>query len=208
MILAIDESGDAGKKFWRGSSRWFLVAAVVVDGDIAHDQVSRAIQNFYKQHNLQEELHFAHNTDEIHNAFLHTMQSQSFSFVCVAVNKTALLRKKPWLFRSRLSLYNYSFGQLFIRLRPQLDHPIVLIDRNGGRWFTKAINKYLYHNFGNRHKGDQHAIAHIYTEDSVSQPLIQLADYIAGAANHFVQQYTDAHLYSEYLHAKGEIYYE
>ena len=194
MILAIDESGDAGKKFWKGSSRWFVVAAVIVDGDIAQDQVHRSIKAFYKKTNLQEELHFAHNSDLVHRMFLEAMSSQSFTFACIAVNKTKLLRSKPWVFRTRLALYNYTFGQLFIKLRPQLDNPIVIIDRNGGRWFTKAINKYLYHNFGHRHKGDAHAIQNIYTEESVSQPLIQLADYVAGATNHFVQNYSDANL--------------
>lgn len=205
MIVAIDESGDAGKKFWRGSSRWFLLAAVMIDGQIAHDQVNAAIKDFYAHTKLDEELHFAHNSDYIHHEFLSAMSRQSFTFTCIAINKTKLVRTKPWIFRSRLALYNYAFGQLFTELKPQLVSPTVLIDRNGGRWFTKAINKYLYHNFGKRHKGDVHAIQNIYTEDSDSQPLIQLADYVAGAANHFVQQYSDAELFDQYLHAKGVI---
>lgn len=208
MILAIDESGDAGKKFWRGSSRWFLLAAVMVNGDESHARIKKAISDFYVLNKLDEELHFSHNSDEIHHKFLHSMMSQDFSFVCYAINKTKLIRTKPWVFRSRLALYNYAFGNLFTELRPQLNSPTVLIDRNGGRWFTKAVDKFLYHNFGMRHKGDAHAIKTIITDDSEQQPLIQLADYVAGSANHFVHNYSDANLFVEYLHEKGVIVFE
>lgn len=207
MIIAIDESGDAGKKFWRGSSQWFVVSAVVIASD--HRQaVYDAITTFRHVYRFHDELHFAHNPPSIQNDFLAAMEQQPYQFVSYAMRKPAVLRTKPWIFRSRLALYNYALSRLFATLHGIAEQPVVYIDRNGGRWFSKAITRNLYKQYGMRHKGDRRGIKVIHTVDSVEQPLIQLADYIAGATNHFVQRYSDADLYTQHVQSKGQLIIE
>lgn len=207
MIIAIDESGDAGKKFWRGSSPWLLMAAVVVE-DEHQRTVKDAIASFLQAQRFHDELHFAHNPPEIHRAFLEWMHGQPFTFTCLAIRKQPLLRRKPWLFRSRLALYSYALDRLFQAMQPTLDAPVVYMDRNGGRWFTKAISRQLLHRHGSRHKGDRHGIAAIYTVESLDNRLIQLADYVAGVSSHFIQNYSDADLYDQWLRSKGVIVFD
>ena len=44
MKIAIDESGDSGRKFWSGSSRWFILTAVIVPDDMWCGPTCQAIE--------------------------------------------------------------------------------------------------------------------------------------------------------------------
>ena len=208
MIIAIDESGDNGKKLWRGSSRWFILGAAIADESDTCGVVCKSVKQFISDYDMATELHFSQNTPETHEAFLQYMSSQDYLFACYAIDKRKLLAKRPWVLRSKLQLYNYALGALFSNIKMGMDSPTVIIDRNGPPWLTKSVNKYVLSNFGTRHKGDMHAIKDMYADDSAHQPMLQLADYVAGATRHYIENYTDAYLYEKYLANKGKIFYD
>ena len=208
MKIAIDESGDAGRKLWQGSSKWFVVAAAIVPDTIAGcGPVCQSVAEYKREHLNGSELHFSKNSHEQHEHFFTYMQDKDFIFAAVAIDKRKLLMRKPFLLRSKMSILQYSLDQLFQQLKPWLDNPIVLIDSSGSRHFNKALTRHLLQYYGSRHKGDSRAIQQVVTVDSRQEPLVQLADYVAGAVRHHVDTSYNSRSYEKYLSDKGKIFY-
>lgn len=205
--IAIDESGDSGRKIWKGSSRWFVVAAVIVpDVGMSCGQVCRDVYEYSQRFMGGSELHFAHNSHDQHTRFFEYVHDKEFVFAAVALDKLQLLRKKPYVLRTKMSLLRYSLEQLFGNLQPWLDNPVVVADTNGSKQFNRALSRHMQRRFGSRHKGDYKAIADFITVDSKSEPLIQLADYVAGAVRHHVDTSYNSHSFEKYLADKGRVF--
>lgn len=205
MKIAIDESGDNGRKFWRGSSRWFILTAVVVPDDMTCGPTCQAVQKFSAEYNWGKELHFSHNSHEQHAAFLNYMHDKEFVYASLCIDKQRLILKKPFLFRHKMSLLQYAFEELFKELKPWLDNPVVLIDTNGSKGFNRALGRHLLQTFGSKHKGDVHSIKQARSVDSTQEPLVQLADYVAGAVHHHIDGRHKSLTYEQYLKDKGKL---
>jgi hypothetical protein len=208
MKIAIDESGDTGRKLWRGSSRWFVLAAAIVPEALnGCGPTCQHVARYREQYMGDEELHYSKNTHQQHMDFLQYMHDKDFVFASVAIDKRRLLLKKPYLFRTKMTLLHYAFDSLFTELKPWLDNPTVLIDTNGSRHFNRALSRHLLGVFGSHHKGDVHSIKQVMAVDSRSEPLVQLADYVAGAVRHYVDTTNTATAYETYLADKGKIFF-
>jgi len=207
MKIAIDESGDSGRKFWKGSSRFFIVSAVIVPDNMHCGPTCQAVSKYRLERNGGRELHFSHNSHEHHVNFLSYMQDKEFVYASVVIDKAKLLKKKPHVFRSKMSLLQFSFDELFKHLHPWLDEPIVLIDTNGPSRFNRGLSRHLLKLYGSQHKGDIHAIKQIRPVDSAREPLVQLADYISGAIHHHVRDSLGSKTFRDYVENKGKIFY-
>lgn len=207
MKIAIDESGDTGRRFWKGSTRWFTVAAVVVP-DVVREcgQTCSAVDAFKQEQMNGKELHYAHNSHNQHLRFFRHMYDEDYLFVAVAMDKRKVLRRKPHILASKKTMLQHSLDLLFEQLRPLWDNPIVLMDKNSRR-IDKSLKRHLLHEFGSTHKGDIHAIENVVFVDSRREPLVQLADYIAGAVRHHVDEKYSSTTYEECLADKGKIYF-
>lgn len=206
MKIAIDESGDSGRKFWKGSSKWFILAAVIVPDDMVCGPVCVAVDDYRQNTNSGYELHFAHNSHEQHVNFFEYMKSREFIFASICIDKQSLAFRQPQMLRSKMVLYKFAFEKLFTELKPWLDHPTVLIDTNGPTHFNKALSNHLLRIFGSKHKGDINSIEQIRAVDSKTEPLVQLADYVAGAIHHHVDGRHTSNTYEVYLQNKGKIF--
>lgn len=208
MKIAIDESGDVGRKLWKGSSRWFVVAAAIVpDSYNGCGPICQAVSTYQQQHMEGVELHYSKNSHEQHLEFLKYMHDKDYVFAAVAIDKRRLLTKKPHVLRSKMTLLQYAFDNLFSQLQPWIDKPIVILDTNGSRHFNRALQRHLLQRFGSRHKGDVHTIQDVITVDSRSEPLVQLADYVAGAVRHHVDTTYTANTFDLYVSDKGKIFF-
>jgi hypothetical protein len=207
MKIAIDESGDSGRKFWKGSSRWFIVSAVIVPDSLQCGPTCLSVGVYRTDHNAGRELHFAHNSHENHVKFLQYMADKEFVYASVVIDKAKLLKRKPHVFRSKMSLLQFSFDELFKHLQPWLDEPVVLIDTNGPTKFNRGLTRHLMKLFGTRHKGDIHSIKQIRSVDSSREPLVQLADYVSGAIHHHVRDPRGSDTFRDYVESKGKIFY-
>jgi len=207
MKIAIDESGDSGLKFWRGSSAWFVVAAVVVP-DVTNGcgLVCSAVSTFKRDYMQGTELHFSHNSHGQHADFFSYMQNQDYMFVAVAVDKQKHFSGPKHFKRGKRAILEYCIDKLFSEMQPYWDDPVILIDNNS-RVINQSIKRHLLRLFGSRHKGDAHAIKGVVFVDSRFEPLVQLADYIAGAVRHHVDTRYDSHSYEDYLQQKGKIFF-
>ncbi len=208
MKIAIDESGDTGRKLWRGSSKWFVLSAAIVPDFInGCGPVCQSVSKYQQQNMDGYELHYSKNSHQQHMDFLQYMHDKDFVFASVAIDKRRLLVRKPHVLRTKMSLLHYAFDNLFDQLQPWLDNPTVLIDASGSRHFNRALSRHLIDLFGSRHKGDIHSIKQVLTVDSRQEPLVQLADYVAGATRHYVDTVNDGTAYETYLKDKGKIFY-
>jgi len=206
MKIAIDESGDSGRKFWSGSSKWFILTAVIVPDDEFCGPVCQAVDNYRQSINNGIELHFAHNSHEQHINFLSYIRDKDYVFASVCIDKQRLALRSPQVFRSKMSLYKFAFDKLFTELRPWLDSPVVLVDTNGPQHFNRALSQHLMKLFGTKHKGDIHSIEQVRAVDSKAEPLVQLADYIAGSIHHHVDDRHDSKTFEMYVQDKGKIF--
>lgn len=206
MKIAIDESGDVGRKFWRGSTKWFVMAAAIVPESANGCGITcRQVVEYQKKYMNGFELHYSKNSHMQHLNFLQYMHDKDFVFAAVAIDKRRLLMTKPYVLRSKRALLDYSLNCIFEQLKPWLDNPIVLMDTNGGRHFNRSLTSHVLTRFGSRHKGDHRSVKQVLVVDSQQEPLVQLADYIAGAVRHHVDTSYEGKAYELYLADKGKI---
>jgi hypothetical protein len=64
--------------------------------------------------------------------------------------------------------------------------------------------KYLYQS---RHKGDRSALICSESKSSLDEPLVQLADYVAGSIRHKIDEMNNPSYVDEYLEDKGKIFF-
>lgn len=208
MKIAIDESGDSGRKLMHGSSHWFVMAAAIVPETADGCGTTCQCVAIYRQLYLDgAELHFSKNSHDQHLAFLRYMHDKDFVFASVAIDKRKLMKTNPEVLEDKMTLLQYAFDHLFVELKPWLDSPVVLCDVNGSRNFDRALQRHLLSQFGSRHKGDIRAIRQVRSVDSRTEPLVQLADYIAGAIRHHVDIDNTSSAYELYLADKGRIFF-
>jgi hypothetical protein len=208
MKIAIDESGDSGRKFWRGSSRFFILTAVIVPDNELCGKTCEAIEFFKEHYNGGRELHFAHNSHEQHASFLDYVHDEEFVFASIVIDKRKLVKRKPYIFRRKMILLKFAFEHLFRRLKPWLDNPVVLVDTNGSKHFNRALSRHLMKLFGSRHKGDFRALKYVRSVDSKHEPLVQLADYVSGAIHHDIDgRHPNSDTFDTYLKDKGKVYF-
>jgi Protein of unknown function (DUF3800) len=208
MRIAIDESGDTGRKFWAGSSGWFILTAVIVPDSMVCGPTCQAVDEFRFAQEGGRELHFSHNSHQQHVRFFEHMKDKDFVFASVCIDKRKLIKSRPFVFRSKMTLLRFGLEELFNNLQPWLDHPVVLIDRNGSKHFNRALGRHLLRLFGSRHRGDNRSIEYVQSVDSSDEPLVQLADYIAGAVHHHIDgEHPNSHTFELYLQNKGKIFF-
>jgi Protein of unknown function (DUF3800) len=206
MLVAIDESGDTGKRFNRGSSPWFILAAIIVDQDTGLD-ISKQILEFTISRGL-DEVHYAHDSEQIKHEFLSLAKTWNFNFQVLAIDKKKLLRQKPHALISKSALYNYVLSELHRTTSNSIAHPKILIDSSGNAVFEWSLRRQIGKLWGCVHKGDTYCISGFLSVNSKDQPLVQLADYVAGSARHYVENYTDKYYFADYIADKGVIHYE
>jgi len=207
MKIAVDESGDIGRKFWRGSTPWFVVAAVIVPDVMRGCGLTCSAVDEFRQDVLQgAELHFAHNSHSQHERFFQHMEGKEFFYVAVAMDKKKMLLRKPHVMSSKRFMLQYCLDRLFVELAPYWDDPTIIIDRNSRR-IDKALKGHLFRAFGSPNSGDLKHIKNIVFVESDREPLVQFADYLAGAVRHHVDKKYDSQSYEKYLTQKGKIFY-
>jgi hypothetical protein len=205
MKIAIDESGDGGVQFWRGSSPWFVVAAVIVPDVIRGcGLVCSAVDSFRSEAMMGSELHFAHNSHEQHEKFFAHMHGQDYFFIAVAIDKKSFLRRRPHSIVSKKIMLKSALDLLFSELKPYWDNPLILMDGNS-RQFDRMLKLYLLRAFGAPRRSDIRHIQNIIFVDSRTEPLVQFADYVAGAVRHHVDKSYNSRSYERYLVDKGKI---
>ena len=184
MLIFIDESGDTGRKFDRGSSRYFLVSLILFadyEEALACDRrIDLLRHEIGKPANF--EFHFANNSHKVRLRFLEAVRPYNFVYFTVVIDKDP---KKLWgsEFEDKDSFYKYACNKVFTSALPYFKSAIVVIDRSGSPGFRNRLAKYLRNELSSNGK----VIKKIKQQRSRQNNLLQLADYVTGIINRKVQ---------------------
>lgn len=184
VLIFIDESGDPGLKIDRGSSEYFAVSLVVFEDEeeaVACDQRVSLLRREIGW-KIDSEFHFRRNSHPIREKFLKAVEPYSFFYYGIVINKAKLYGEG---FKNKESFYKYACRLVFENAKEKLHDATVIIDRSGSNDFRNQLSSYLKKHMND----DKHRlIKKVKMQNSESNNLLQLADYVAGVISRSVQQ--------------------
>ncbi len=179
MLVFVDESGDTGLKFEKGSSERFVVTLVIFeDVEDAHAAESR-IKKLRHELGLKKdfEFHYSGMKSRYREPFFKALGQQQFFYCTISINKRKLVGPG---FKNKESFYKYACRLVFENAKPLLDNAKIVIDGSGSREFKRELSSYLKRHMNS--KDDRFKrIKKVQMEDSKKNDLIQLADMVCGA---------------------------
>lgn len=176
MLVFVDESGDPGIKGKQGSSRFFIVTAVLFEEEeeaMACDNRIGEIRTELRMH-PGAEFHFNKCCDAHRMHFLHGVANMQFFYLSFVLNKSELTGPG---FAYKESLYKYATRLLFENAKGRLTRASITIDKSGNREFNQQLQSYLKRKLNT----DAEIIRKVKCEASHSNNLLQLADMVCGA---------------------------
>ena len=178
MIIAIDDSGNPGLKTDKGSSRYFVIAAVVFLTDDDAEAAALRIEKFRQtlKWKIHHEFKFRKTSPEIRKAFLSEINDCNFVLSVAVVDKTNtnvdILSN-----RDASSLYSTVILRAISQILNESSNARILIDGEGGSSYKRNVKTFFRQNL------PKNAIKQIRYRDSKNDVLIQLADMVAGSVN-------------------------
>ena len=186
MLIFIDESGDAGFKFARGSSRYFVMTMLVFKKEedaryLFAEQLKIDIVKLKKKLGLKNELKFSKLTCKIRSRFFDLLAKHQFKACYITINKETLYDLS--LRTNKESFYNYVLRQMLKKF--EIKNAIVNIDGHGNRIFRQELKAYL------RKHIPEGNIKKVKMIDSEKDELIQVADLLAGGYMFYLKHNKD-----------------
>ena len=193
MYVFIDDSGDPGFKFDKGSSRFFVIACCVFETAEAAEETAQKIRDLRRDLRFsdQGEFKFSRERFSIHSQFFRALEPVNF--------RTRVIVMDKWSFPQDQIPAPYRSLEQFVVSRAVSDpglglvKALVTIDGKYGARYRQTSRHIV------RARGSHltlPAIRKVRFVDSRSTPLIQLADMVAGCAKRsFV---TDGAMVEEY----------
>jgi hypothetical protein len=182
VSIFIDESGDAGMKRLPGSSSHFVIAMVLFRSSESMANATAEITKLKMQHlvRAEEEFKFYKARPELRKTFLRALANHDFTVRAMIVDKK-LVRGEELKNNTR------SFYSFFIKAALHSDDGLlngatIRIDGSGGREFKREFITYLRRELMGASNG---SIKDASFLDSRQEPLIQLADMVAGSIMRF-----------------------
>lgn len=177
MLVFVDDSGDAGFKLDRGSSRFFVIALVIFDDDLEAEKMAVAIKELRRNLGFPEnmEFKFFKSKHSVREKFLQTIGPFQFRIRCLVVDKQKIHSSE--LQNNKNSFYGYIIKLVLKHSDDSILDAKVKIDGNGDRLFRRNFLTYLRKELNTR---DRKIMSHCRLVDSRSNVLIQMADMIAG----------------------------
>lgn len=178
-LVFIDDSGDPGFKFDKGSSNFFVISAVIFDDSLEAEKMAVAIKDLRRNLKFPEdnfEFKFAHSSKEVREKFLSAVSKFNFRIRFLIVDKRII--RSDELKNNKNSFYGYIIKTLLKYSNNSILEAKVKIDGSGDRVFRKSFASYLKNGLNSSQKK---VIKKLELVDSKKNVLIQLADMVAGA---------------------------
>lgn len=187
MIISVDDAGDPGLKLEEGSSRYFVIAAVLFKDDLDAEEAALKIKRLRQKLGWQQrhEFKFRKTSPEIRKQFLSVMKNCKFEVSLMILNKDSITDVKE--FKNDASkLYNAVILKSLQAFDSELKQAHILIDGESGSTYRRNVKTFFRKHLP---KGTMRQLTY---RNSVEDNLIQLADMIAGAARRSVERDKDA----------------
>ena len=200
MLAFVDESGDAGFKLDRGSSRLFVVAMATFEGaqeaQLCDDRIGLLRTELALPPSF--EFHFSHNSRRVREAFLEAVRPYEFRFHVFAVDKAHSLAAEQ--VGSSEDLQKLAVRELLEDAGPYLQDTTVVVDRAGTRQGRSSLAVHLRRSLS---AGSLASIHKLKDQRSESHNLLQLADYVVGVSARVLNGHADgSKLWSLYLQGR------
>lgn len=187
MIIAIDDAGDPGLKLKEGSSKYFIIAAVLFEDDLDAEETALKIKRFRQKLGWQQrhEFKFRKTSPEVRKRFLSEVRNCKFKISLVILDKDNVADVKE--FKNDASkLYNAVILKTLQAFDVKLKQAHVLVDGESGSTYRRNVKTFFRKNLPGG------AMRQLTYRNSVEDNLVQLADMIAGAARRSVERDKDA----------------
>jgi hypothetical protein len=197
--IFIDDSGDPGFKFDKGSTRFFLIACVVFDNADAAEAASARMREIKRCFgwSIHHEAKFHTLRKDKLKVFLAEMAKLDFKIRAIVIDKP-LIRNREMTSKKE-SFYNFAIKEVLARM-DFIEDAVVRLDGHPGKKYQKQAVAY----FRKAVNAKKHKIDDFKPVDSKKNELVQLADLVAGSIYHSLQDdKTDAADYLGLL--KGRI---
>jgi hypothetical protein len=182
MLVFVDEAGDIGFKFSKGSSRLLVVTIVLFEEQEEAKNCDTRIDLLRNELQLPNrfEFHFNQNSPEIRKAFLQAVVPYNFFYFAIVIDKEKfnLTARTP----TAEAFYRYACSLVFENAKPYLSDAVVTIDGSGDRDFKRNLQHDLKTRI-NHPTIKTRYIKMIKVQDSEGNNLIQIADMICGTIN-------------------------
>lgn len=187
MIITIDDSGDPGLKTNRGSSPYFVIAAIMFNDDLDAEETALKIKRLRQdlKWKPQHEFKFRKTSPEIRKRFLKEMQKCNFETSIVILNKENIKNTKEFK-KDASKLYNAVILKSLKGFGNKLKQSHILIDGESGSSYRRNVKTFFRKNLS------KDAMRQLTYRDSTNDNLIQLADMIVGAAHRSVDKDKDS----------------
>jgi hypothetical protein len=177
MLVFIDDSGDAGFKLDKGSSKFFVIGLVIFDDKLEAEKTAVAIKELKRNLGFPEDVEFKFfkSKNSVREKFLQTICKFNFKIRCLVVNKSKIHSHE--LQNNKNSFYSYIIKMVLKHSGGSILDAKIKIDGSGDRIFRRSFLSYLRRELNTNDCKIMHNCKLVDSKDNV---LIQMADMIAG----------------------------
>jgi len=177
MLVFIDDSGDAGFRLDRGSSKHFVIACVIFDDNLDAEEAALKIKRLRRSLNWRDDHEFKFNkaSKVIRLAFLDEVKACNFRIRAIVTDKSTIL--SPELRSNKNKFYNYMIKEVLTKSDGFIKDGRIRLDGHEDRVYKKAATTY-FRQQANPRGG---VIKDMKFVNSKNDNLIQLADMVAGS---------------------------
>ena len=145
MIIAVDDSGDPGFKLGKGSSEYFVIAAIFFDDDLDAEEAALNIKRLRKSlhWNPSHEFKFRKSSAEIKRLFFEVIAPLNFRAAISIVDKRHFADKT--LQRETSKFYNTIILRTLLT-NGQFSRAHIYIDGEGGNDYRRKVKTFFRQN--------------------------------------------------------------
>lgn len=178
MLVFIDDSGDAGFKFEKGSSTFFIISCIIFKDELEAEKAAVAIKELRRKLKFPDDVEFKFSKSSriTRQKFLQTINKFNFKIRSVVVNKTIIRSRE--LRGNKNSFYSYVIKLLLQYSDGSILNAKVRIDGSGDRIFRRSFLTYLRKQLNS---SQRKIMKDCQLLDSKNNVLIQMVDMIAGS---------------------------
>lgn len=189
MHAFLDDSGDAGMKFETGSTRYLVMAACIFRNPADIEEAARVIRACRDDLGRGPRWEFKHakSSADTRDAFFAAIRPLKFDARAIIIDKERLYSEA--LTTRPKFLQNYAIKMMLTHTRETVRDAKLVIDGKDSKAFRMKNATYFRNEINRAVPGTIRAVS---CEDSVQNPLIQLADMVAGAVHRHYRQDRDA----------------
>jgi len=175
MIIFLDDSGDPGFKVGKGSSASFVIALVIFDDELEGEETALKIKKLKRELGVKDtfEFKFSKCRSEYRRRFLEKVAPCNFRVRAIIMDKSKLYSVK--LRSSKESFYNYTIKTVLKNHAGTIANAKLRLDGHGEKTLRRELRVYLSRELG------LGIIKDLKFKDSERDPLVQLADMVAGS---------------------------